>query len=84
MVYISNRVNSYTVNPLIYNETEKIPNLIAIAMIPETDTMRKNAEYERTFFDKPYEIFETLGEAIFWAHQLVAEYRSQISSQPSV
>ncbi|CAH8283272.1 hypothetical protein EV196_102233 [Mariniflexile fucanivorans] len=77
MVYISNRVKSYTVNPLIYNETEKIPNLLAIALIPETETMRKNAEYERTFFDKPYEIFDTLGEAIFWAHELVVRSKTQ-------
>ena len=84
MVYISNRVKSYTVNPLIYNDTEKIPNLIAIAMIPETDTMRKNAEYERTFFDKPYEIFESLGEAIFWAHQLIVKNHAEASNQTSV
>lgn len=71
MVYISNRVKSYSVNPLIYPETEKIPNLIAIAMIPDTDLMRKNAEFEREFYDKPYEVFERLSDAIKWAHQMV-------------
>lgn len=71
MVYISNRVKSYTVNPLIYSETEKIPNLLAIAIIPETDLMRKNAEYEKEFFGKPYEIFDSLSEAIFWAYELL-------------
>ncbi|WP_445736757.1 hypothetical protein [Mariniflexile sp.] len=81
MVYISNRVKSYTVNPLIYNETEKIPNLLAIAMIPETDMMRKNAEYEREFFNKPYEIFKTLSEAIFWAHKLLVENKVITSSE---
>ena len=76
MVYVSNRVKSYTVNPLIYPETEKIPNLIAIAMIPLTEKMRKNAEYERQFFDKPYEIFESLSEAIKWVHKLLLETKS--------
>lgn len=71
MVYISNRVKSYSVNPLIYPETEKIPNLIAIGLIPKTDTMRRNAEYEKKFYGKPYEIFEDLVSAIQWAHNII-------------
>lgn len=71
MVYISNRVKSYSVNPLIYPETEKIPNIIGIAIIPKTAIMRKNAEYERRFYDKPYEIMEGLSEAIAWAHTII-------------
>ncbi|HCY82643.1 MAG TPA: hypothetical protein DHV22_14155 [Xanthomarina gelatinilytica] len=71
MVYISNRVNSYSVNPLTYVHTEKIPNLLAIAMIPETELMKKNAKFERDFFDKPYEIFDNLSKAIEWAHTIV-------------
>ena len=70
MIYISNRVKSYSVNPLIYPETEKIPNLIAIAIIPKTQLMRRNAEYESQFYDKPYEIFNNLSDAIKWAHKL--------------
>lgn len=71
MVYISNRARSYSVNPLIYKEAEKIPNLIAIALIPKTDIMRKNAEYEKQFYAKPYEIFDNLTNAIDWAHSLI-------------
>jgi hypothetical protein len=41
IVYISNRVNSYSADPLTYSETEKIPNLVAIAVVPETQLMRK-------------------------------------------
>ncbi|OBX26284.1 hypothetical protein LX77_01830 [Gelidibacter algens] len=76
MVYISNRAKSYSVNPLIYKEAEKIPNLIAIAIIPKTDIMRKNAEYELKFYDKPYEIFDNLTNAIEWAHSLIAKTES--------
>lgn len=71
MVYVSNRAKSYSVNPMIYSEAEKIPNLIAIAMIPETALMRKNAEFEKEFYDKPYEIFENLNDAIKWVHEIV-------------
>jgi hypothetical protein len=71
MVYISNRAKSYSVNPLIYKEAEKIPNLIAIALIPKTDLMKRNAEYEKKFFSKPYEIFDNLTNAIEWAHNVI-------------
>jgi hypothetical protein len=70
MVYISNRVKSYSVNPLTYSHTKEIPNLIAIAIIPKTSIMRKNAQYERNFYDKPYEIFDTLTEAINWVKKI--------------
>lgn len=75
MVYISNRVKSYSVNPLIYPETEKIPNLIAIAIIPKTQLMRRNAEYESQFYDKPYEIFDNLSNAIKWAQKLIEKLK---------
>ncbi|WP_296313824.1 hypothetical protein [Winogradskyella sp. UBA3174] len=71
IVYISNRVNSYSVDPLTYSETEKIPNLVAIAIVPNTQLMRKNAEFESEFFHKPYEIFDTLSEAIQWVHKII-------------
>ncbi|MDO5975242.1 hypothetical protein [Flavivirga jejuensis] len=73
MVYISNRVKSYSVNPLIYSETEKIPNLLAIAVIAKTQLMRNNAEYELKFFDKPYQIFDSLSLAMAWVHKIIME-----------
>lgn len=73
MVYISNRAKSYSVNPLIYTETKKIPNLIAIAVIPKTIAMRKSAEYERSFYDKPYKIFDGLKDAIIWVEAFLSK-----------
>lgn len=71
MVYISNRINSYSVDPLTFVHIERIPNLLAIAVIPQTESMRKNAEFERDFYDKPYEIFDNLSEAITWANNII-------------
>jgi len=71
MVYVSNRVKSYSVNPLIYPKAEEIPSLVAIAMIPLTDKMRMNAEYERKFYDNPYGIFDSLSEAIKWVQKIL-------------
>lgn len=71
MAYISNRVFSYSVNPLIYKEAEKISNLVAIAIIPDNHKMRANAEYERQFYDRPFGIFNNLSDAIQWVHKII-------------
>ncbi|WP_229736601.1 hypothetical protein [Bizionia arctica] len=78
MIYISNRVNSYSVDPLIYVLTEKIPNLLAIAMIPGSEIMRRNAEFERDFYDKPYGIFNNLTEALEWSHGILKKSSKHI------
>ncbi|XMO86417.1 hypothetical protein AAFN75_16650 [Algibacter sp. AS12] len=71
MVYISNRMNSYTVDPLIYPKVEDIPNLVAIALVPKTKTMRNNAEYEKNFYDKPFKVFYTLMAAVLWTDKVL-------------
>ncbi|MFC7443975.1 hypothetical protein [Mesoflavibacter profundi] len=71
MAYISNRVTSYSVNPLVYKEVEKMSNLVAIAIIPKDETMRQSAEFERQFFNKPFEIFENLSDAIQWVQKII-------------
>ena len=80
MVYISNRVKFYAVNPLIYPETEKIPNLVAIALIPKRKLMRRSAEIKREFFDKPDEMFDNLSNAVAWAHTLLAKLKDPLRS----
>ncbi|RXJ50773.1 hypothetical protein [Gelidibacter gilvus] len=84
MVYISNRVKSYSVNPLIYPEAEKIPNLIAIGIIPKTALMRRNAEYEQKFFHKPYEIFDNLRDAIVWVHKIMSDTKNNSDSMKEI
>ncbi|MDA0176849.1 hypothetical protein OOZ35_05005 [Mesoflavibacter profundi] len=71
MAYISNRVTSYSVNPLVYKEVEKMSNLVVIAIIPKDETMRQSAEFERQFFNKPFEIFENLSDAIQWVQKII-------------
>ena len=69
--YISNRVESYTVDPMVYKEAVKIPNLVAMAIIPSTENMRANAEFEKKFYNKPYGIFDNLTDAIKWVHSII-------------
>ncbi|WP_299891892.1 hypothetical protein [uncultured Lacinutrix sp.] len=71
IIYISNRVTNYAVNPLVYKEVEKIPNLVAMIIIANKETSRKNAEYEKGFFNRPFKICNNLTEAIMWVDKLI-------------
>ena len=70
-VYITNRVNSYSVDPSIYKLTSKIPNLKGFAVVTKTLLAKKNAEIEKLFLNKPFEIFKDLDEAINWARNIL-------------
>lgn len=73
IAYISNRVTSFSVNPLVYKEIEKISNLVAIAVIPNNKKMLKSAEYESKFYNKPFAIFDNLSNAIQWTQKIISE-----------
>jgi hypothetical protein len=70
-VYITHRVNSYSVDPKIYFETSKIENLAGIAVVSEKYKAKSNAELEKMFFQKPFEIFSNIEDAKTWATGLI-------------
>lgn len=69
-VYISNRINSYSVDPKVYLSTSKIKNLEGIAVVSSNYQSKVNAQIEKMFFKKPFEIFSELEKAIVWAHKI--------------
>lgn len=70
-VYISNRLYSYAVDPAIYFETSKINNLAGFAVVSKDFKAKTNAEIEKLFLDKPFEIFNKLEEAVSWANDIL-------------
>ena len=70
-VYITNRINSYSVDPHIYPVTAKVKNLVGFAVVSKEYKAKVNAKIEQMFFNKPFEIFSTLEEAQDWANDLV-------------
>ncbi|GHC63767.1 hypothetical protein [Ulvibacter litoralis] len=64
--YISNRINSYSIDPSVYIQTSKIENLVAFAIVTTDSIGLLNTEIEKMFFDKPFEHFLLLEEAIEW------------------
>ena len=72
-VYITHRINSYAVDPAIYIETSKIKNLLGFAVVSKDYKAKTNAEVEKLFLKKPFEIFNTLDLAVDWAKSLLSK-----------
>jgi hypothetical protein len=70
-VYITHRVNSYSVDPKIYYETVKIENLKGFAVVSSNYQAKINAQIEKMFFAKPFEIFTKLDDALEWAKSII-------------
>ncbi|MCB4797402.1 hypothetical protein [Neotamlana laminarinivorans] len=77
-VYISNRINSYAVNPVVYTKTSQIPNLAGFSVVSSNNLSLNNAEVEKLFVNKPFEIFTDLNEAIIWAENIVTNYNKSL------
>ncbi|RXJ51309.1 hypothetical protein [Gelidibacter gilvus] len=70
-VYISNRINSYAVDPSTYIETSKIKNLKGFAVVSKDYKAKSNAEVEKLFLTKPFEIFNDMTKAIDWTNSIL-------------
>ncbi|MFT5628178.1 MAG: hypothetical protein ACI92X_001420 [Dokdonia sp.] len=68
-IYITHRINSYSVDPAIYKETSKIKNLLGFCVVSQNFMAKSTAQIEKLFLDRPFEIFDTLPEAIAWAQK---------------
>ncbi|APU69915.1 MAG: hypothetical protein VX712_05730 [Bacteroidota bacterium] len=67
--YISYRLNSYAVDPMVYFESASVSNLKAIAVVSDNEMTRRNAdEVERKFYknSSDFEVFTELNLAISW------------------
>lgn len=74
--YISNRINSYSLNPIVHMEAPEFEkNMVVFAVVTNKDTHRINAELEKSFSDEQYkfECFLNLETAIAWVTQVLTE-----------
>ncbi len=71
-IYISNRVHSYSVTPTDYFKLEEhVPNLIGFAVVSYSRLNKANANIENLFFNRPFEVFNELQEAMNWAESTI-------------
>ncbi|WP_010229371.1 hypothetical protein [Gillisia marina] len=66
-VYISRRIHNYNVNPTIYLQLVKVPNLKGIAIVSDKASSLNMAQFEKQFSKIPFEIFLELKDAVKWA-----------------
>lgn len=73
--YISNRIHSYAVDPMVYRESAEDPQLKAIAVVSESNITRKCAVLEQNFYaDKNcFQIFSSLEEAKNWISKVLQD-----------
>ncbi|MDH7446836.1 hypothetical protein [Aquimarina sp. 2201CG14-23] len=70
-VYISNRVNVYYVDPMVYYEARKINNLMGIAVVSKNPRQKKLTELESKFFTKELEYFANIRDALEWKNRIL-------------
>jgi hypothetical protein len=66
-VYISNRINDYSIelSPKLYNRVH--PNIAALAAVCYTESSYKSAQFEKEFYkNKPFEVFKKYDDAVVW------------------
>ena len=70
-VYISQRKNSYAVDPMLYPMISRIEMLKGIAIVSNKEVDVHNLKIEKYFFQKPMELFNDLLEAVEWSQGLL-------------
>lgn len=70
-VYISIRVNSYSIDPTIYSHLIDMKNLKGIGIVTEKTLYRQNFRVEKHFYSENMEIFDNTENAIRWAEALI-------------
>lgn len=71
--YITNRINSYSVDPEVFKGTSNIENLMAFAVVSQQELGIANASFEKAFLKKPHKSFTKLIDAISWCEEKVTE-----------
>ena len=74
-IYISHRLYSYSVDPVIYIETAKIPNLKGFVIVNSHNSNHNTSQIERLFFNKPFYVVDTLHEAFALKNDLLHPMR---------
>ncbi|GAA4277954.1 SpoIIAA family protein [Aquimarina mytili] len=73
-VYISHRINSYSVNPATHLQSSKVPSLIGVAVVSDDPLQKIQTKVEKPFFEKEFKHFNTIEEALKWKDQIIKKY----------
>ncbi len=79
--YISNRTNSYSLNPNVHQNTPKIGrNMVAFAVVANSEIKQKIATIEHFFVGNNYcfHVCESLDEAVAWVKEKLRVHLSNM------
>ena len=72
LIYISNRLHSYSVDPVGFQEVAKIfPNFKGSAIVSANRLRRMTVKFEKLFIKQPVEVFHNLEKAFEWGEALL-------------
>lgn len=78
-VYLSRRINNYNVDPTIYvGLGGDIKNLAGIGIISQHVSSTNMANFEKKFCKIPFEIFDSVEEAVEWTHDLLKNKKADL------
>ena len=72
LIYISNRINSYSIDPTLHLEAKSIyRNLYGYGVVVYDEMNYRIAQLEENFMNCPVNIFYSLDDAKAWAQHLI-------------
>lgn len=68
--YISNRVNSYSLEPIDYTRIKEVfPNIVAFAAVTYSKSQKTSVKIENMFYQEGIVSFDSLEKAIKWVEK---------------
>jgi hypothetical protein len=72
-VSIANREFDYSIDPNLL-KSKRHASLLGIAVVCYNKQSRQTAQFEKIFYNGPFEIFDSIEEAIKWSQKLLNEF----------
>ncbi len=81
VIYISNRINSYSVKPTEWVKiNNKFKNLIGVGVVNYTNFSKSIFAIEKLFIKREIKGFDTLYDALHWAEEFIQKKNQAIST----
>ncbi|WP_299443537.1 hypothetical protein [uncultured Aquimarina sp.] len=73
-VYITHRIHSYSVDPIVYIKTASISNLVGFAVVSKNPIQKTLTKYEKSFFKKDFKRFDDMESALVWKDEMIKKH----------
>lgn len=83
-IYISNRVNSYSIDPMVYIETGKIKNLVGIAVVSKNPKQKRITQVENMFLKREFHLFTNMEAALLWKDSVLANDETTLAEDKMI